>query len=298
MIYGMVAWTALVIGLSLWHDALLGWRPGGHRKALERLVPFVDKERERAALLGVPFRLWAGARLTLAVAAIWFGVLSGIPVLMAIAVLVGIYGLPWAIADVLLTRRIQMTDELIIVLESVADRVERGGVLFDVALRDVARNPEWHLRTLFTPLVAADSVLDALGEAIASTRFALAQRFYVILVACLARSTEAAVRTLRAEVRHLRREVERLSEMQSIKAAHRVTIAIIGLVILFVFWLTDRQPEMNVLDRTLAGQVLLVVALGVFALSAAAMNRLSQLREPLEWDVRRARQVFRTMRRG
>lgn len=299
MSFVLLAGTAVLLGLALWHDALSGWRPVSSRTVADRLVPIIDRERDLASLLSVPFRLWATLRLVVAGGALWMAVATGIPVILALGTLVGLHALPWAVAGLVAARRSAMTRQLAATLLSVGERVERGGVPFDVALRDKARNPDPELRSLLRPLVTADSVDEALVESIAETRFSVAQRAYVILTACRTRSTEALVRTLRnGEVPHLKREAERLDEMRSIRAYHRATVAVLAVLIAAALWWTDQQPAINAFHRTLLGQVLLVVAVAVFALSAAGMTRLSQLRDPLEWDVHVARDLFRKVRRG
>jgi hypothetical protein len=263
-----------------------------------RLRPLLDAERDLAASLGIPFRMWSGIRLTLLALAVLVGMASGVLVIALILILVGTAGIPWLVEDLAASRRSRTNRALVGTVRDIANGLGRIGNL-DAVVREVAQHPRPELRQLLAPLASAQSIEETLVSIAEDSRSSFVEDTCVLLLAGRTRDPRELVRQLREQVvPELEEDIALLDATRAAVVVQRRSAQMIGAVLAILIGAFNTVPALHNFLVSAQGQVTLVIASLIFAGSIAAMGALLRPPRPVRWDVRLVRAELGRLGRG
>jgi Flp pilus assembly protein TadB len=300
MTLDLLAAVALVLGLSAGLAALIGGDqpPSDRRRTVPGwLQPHAERERRVAAAFGIRPRWWFLLRVAALAAVVLIGASTGLPVVILIAVLVGVPGVPWLLEGAVAARELRTARALVQTLRDLSQRLAHSGKPLDTVLRELSTQPRSEVARLLTPLVSAQSVDEAFAEAASTSGSPWVERVYLHVAACRARSRQTLVALLGdLLIPQLEAEIEEAEAVRVRRAGQRATVCVLAGVFFTLVWVLNAQMGLHEFYVTASGQLLVSVGVMVFAASAALMWAREE--KPVRWDVLAARAELERLRRS
>lgn len=296
--YGL---DVLVFGVALLLVARARRWGDGRARAMAGTLRGVMVRREgRLALsFGIPVGWWLGLRALVLGAGVTIGVLSRVPAVMAVAILMGLYGFPWSLEGLAFGRRIGMARDLGESLPHIATRLETTGQSLDAVLRDVASRRQGQAARIFAPLAGARDVDAALAQSVARSGLPEAEDTYMVIATARTRPPQVLGSVLTdVQQPEIETSVEFMEQRRAWKVGERGEALIIAACTGAVYWAMDLMPKVHAFHASAAGQVSLIAATIAFAVVLQRASRQHRMMESSGWDTVAAQRELEKLRRG
>lgn len=247
-----------------------------------------ERERDIAANLGWPWGRWVAVRVTLVAVGVGLGLLSRIWILVLIGALLGLFGFRFALAGRATSRRLRMERAFLGRLRDLRDRMAVGNQSLDTALQEIGRDPGPGLEHVLAPLARGGSVVDNIVEVGRRARSPVVEYACAVLIWTRSRSLDAlieAIDELLLPVGAAQLAVQEESAV-TLTQQRAVTVAMSALM-LVMFVIVIRVDSFRAFYQSLAGNVVLVGVVVIFALLLALLGMIVRVRDWTRWDLRR-----------
>lgn len=257
-------------------------RPAGRRSAL------LERERDLAANLGWNWSRWVAVRLTLVVLGVGLGAVSRIWILVLIGGLLGLVGFRFALAGRAAGRRLRMERAFLGRLRDLRDRMAVGNQSLDSALQELGRDPGPGLEHVLSPLARGGSVVDNIVEVGLRARSPVVEYACAVLIWTRSRSLEALVEAIdelllpvgAAQLAVQEESAVTLTQQRAVTVAMSVLMVVMFVIII-------RVDSFRAFYQSLAGNVVLVGVVLLFALLVALLGLIVRVPDWTRWDLRR-----------
>ncbi|MEO8898938.1 MAG: hypothetical protein ABI352_09175 [Candidatus Dormibacter sp.] len=295
MILSAVGWTTLQLAGLL---VVIACAAGGTAAILDldvrrlgRQRPrwrLLERERDVAANLGWPWRRWVGVRLSLIAAGIALGLLSRIWILAVIGGLLGAFGFRFALAGTAANRRLRMERAFLGRLRDVRDRMAVANQSLDTALQEIGRDPGPGLEYVLAPLARGGSVLDNIVAVGLRARSPVVEYACAVLLWTRSRSLEALIEAIDELLLPVGSAQLAVQEEAAVTLTQQraVTIAMSVLMVV-MFVIVIRVDTFRAFYQSVAGNVVLVSVVILFALLVSLLGLIVQVRDWTRWDLGR-----------
>ncbi|GAC1337005.1 MAG: hypothetical protein NVSMB29_00690 [Candidatus Dormibacteria bacterium] len=254
--------------------------------ARARGLPLLERERDIAAGLGWRPRVWLAARLAATLLGLGLGVVTGIPLLVAVGGLVGFTGFRWALAGRAAARRLAMERAFLGELRNLRDRMAVSNQSLDTALQEIGRNPGSGLAHVLAPLARGGAVADNIVAAGERARSPVVEYACGVLLWSRTRSLDSLIEVIDnvlLEVGEAQLEIEEES-LVTLSQQRAVTLAMSALMTV-MFVAVIRVDVFREYYRTTTGQLVLLSVLLVFASLVTLLGVLVRSGGWTRWDL-------------
>jgi len=257
------------------------------------------RESHLARSFGIGVGWWLALRVVVLGVAVTVGVLSRVPAVIAVAILVGLYGFPWSLEGLAFGRRIGMARDLGTSLPHIATRLDTTGQSLDVVLRDVASRRQGQAARIFAPLANARDIDAALAESVARSGLPEAEDTYMVIATARARPPQLLGSVLTdVQEPEIKTSVEFMEQLRSWKVGDRGEALILASLTGLMYWALDLMPKVHAFHASAAGQMTLIAATVAFAVVLERTSRQHRMAESSGWDTVVARRELEKLRRG
>jgi hypothetical protein len=257
------------------------------------------REGRLAMSFGIPLRWWLVLRALVLLLAVMGGLLSRVPVVMVVAVLVGLFGFPWSLEGLALGRRIAMARDLGKALAHMRTRLDTTGQSLDVVLRDVASRRQGSAARIFAPIATARDVDSVLAQSVSRSGLSVAEDAYMVTACARTRPPQLLGHVIgEIEVPAIDSAVEFMEKSREWRVGERAQAWLLAALSLIVYWVLDQDPKIHAYHASASGQMWLVVSALIFALSLRMLSRQHRMEEPEGWDTITAHRELEKLRRG
>lgn len=257
------------------------------------------REGRLAMSFGIPLRWWLVLRALVLLLAVTGGLLSRVPVVMVVAILVGLFGFPWSLEGQALGRRIAMARDLGKALAHMKTRLDTTGQSLDVVLRDVAFRRQGSAARIFAPLATARDVDGALAESVSRSGLSVAEGTYMVTACARTRPPQVLGHVIgEIEVPAVESAVEFMEKTREWRVGERAQALLLAGLAWVVYWALDQAPKIHAFHTSATGQMWLVVSALIFAVSLRMLSRQHRMEDPEGWDTIAAHRELETLRRG
>lgn len=265
--------------------------PGPLCRGATRLVA---SERAFAAGLGWPARRWLGLRALVLLTGVVAGVVSGVPVLLVLYVFLGATAPRFLLATLVERRRVQQARAFLSFMAQVAERLRARDLELAAVVRAAARDVPHEVAALLAPVAAAGGdVFAVLARQVGRQGSTPLERCCALLQANRERDLGMLSRLIEALVASLEAELDGEDQRVASRAESRWTTAAMGAVVIGFAAVLNTVSGVHDRFQTPQGQLGLVVAMLVFAATAAVMGLLLRSPGMSGWDVERMhRELF------
>ena len=246
--------------------AILDIRPRHATAARTRALPLLERERDIAAGLGWQPRTWLLARAGTTVAGLGLGLITGIPLLIAVGGLCGFAGFRWALAGRAATRRLAMERAFLGQLRNLRDRMAISNQSLDTALQELGRSAGGPVAQVLAPLARGGSVVGNLVEVGERSRSPVVEYACGVLIWSRTRSLDSLIEVIDnvlLEVGEAQLAIEE-EALVTLSQQRAVTLAMGGLMTV-MFLAIIRVELFREYYRTTTGQLVLLAVLLIFA---------------------------------
>ena len=259
--------------------------PGWARRIAGRLV---ESEREFASGLGWPQRRWFALRGVVLVCGLVLGVMSGVPVLIALDSLLGATVLRFILSAVTERRRVIQARAFLTFMTAIGDRLGARGLELAAVVRAAAAEVPHEVEALLAPVASAGAdVFGVLVAQVERARSAPLERCCAVLLSNRDRDLGMVARLIREEVGALEAELDTEDLRVAARAESRWTILVMGAVVLGFAALLNQVPDLHAVLVTGRGQLGLITSMAIFAVTATVMGVLLRAPGMSRWDLRR-----------
>ena len=257
------------------------------------------REGRLAVSFGIPLRWWLALRAVILVVSVTAGVVSRVPVLIAIAVLGGIFIVPWSLEGLAYRRRIDMARDLGKALEHTNTRLDTTGQSLDVVLRDVASRGQGHASRIFAPLVGARDVDAALADSTAASGLPVAEDAYMVVACARTRPPQVVSSVINdIEVPAIENDVTSMEKTLEWRVGERAQALLLLVLPVLAYFVFDQMPNVHAYHASANGQFWLVVSASIFAASVHVLSRNHRMEESEGWDTVAAHRELEALRHG
>jgi hypothetical protein len=256
---------------------------------------FVERERDLAAAMSVPWRTWLVIRATVLVGALMLGLMAGVATLAVLLLLVALFGVRFALAGRAAKRRLAADRAFLAQMHIVRDRIGVANQSLDTALQDVARNPGRELAYILAPFQQSGSTSANIVACASRSRSAVIECACAVMLWSRTRSLDALLDVMDhvlfpvAEAQ-LALEEESLVTLSQQRA---VSFAMAGLM-LFMFLSIVRVDSFRVYYQTATGTIVLLLVVVLFAALLALLGKIARVATWTRWNVGRMAQEERS----
>lgn len=261
---------------------------GGEVIAAKPRYSLVDRERDYATSIGMPFRTWAALRILLIVIGGFIGYGSQLPVIAALALAASV-GFPvWVVRYRASKRIVKQNEAAKQRLQQIVSQVSQARIPVDQALRQMASDAPPSLAEVLAPLRGTSDLRDALVEVAEIGRTPELEQ--IVMQLLLARSRDP--RTMLESIEEVL--IPRLDgdlavdrNLDKLLSGQRWnTIMMVGITGA-LFLIFDSTESFHTFYASILGQVSLVVAILIVTGMVALLNRLTRPPTRVRWVVRR-----------
>ena len=281
----LVAGVALALACGLALAALI---LGAEVPAVQRRSPaFLERERDLAVALGVPWRIWLIARAATLAAGLLVGALSGVWLLVPVLAVAAFVGGRFAVGGHAARRQLRMERSFLAQLRVLRERMALAHQSLDTALLELAAVPPPELAHVLAPLRAGGSIADNIVACGLRSRSALVEQCCAVLLWARTRSLDAlidAIDTVLLPVGEAQLAVEEES-LVTLTQQRAVTFAMAALLAVMLATLL-RVDSFRAYYGTPTGTLVLLVALVLFAVLTAAVGRIVHVTRWTRWDLK------------
>ena len=258
------------------------------RRGSRRASPLLERERDLAANLGWRWRTWVAVRLSLIAAGVGLGVVSRIWILVLIGGLIGTVGFRFALAGRAASRRLSMERAFLGRLRDLRDRMAIGNQSLDTALLEIGRNPGPDLEYVLAPLAQGGSVLDNIVAVGLRARSPVVEYACAVLLWTRSRSLDALIEAIDELLLPVGEAQLAVQEEASVTLTQQRSVTIAMFVLMLVmFSVVVRVDAFRAYYQSVAGNVVLVLVVLMFALLVGLLGLIVRVRDWTRWDLRR-----------
>lgn len=280
----LVVGVALVLACGL---ALAAVVLGADLPSIQRRSPaLLERERDLAVALGVPWNVWLGARGTTLAAGLLLGVVSGVWLLVPVLAIGTFVGGRFAVAGQAARRQLRMERSFLAQLRVLRERMALAHQSLDTALLELAAMPPPELAHVLEPLRGGGSIADNIVACGVRSRSALVEQCCAVLLWARTRSLDAlidAIDSVLLPVGEAQLAVEEES-MVTLTQQRAVTFAMAALLAVMLATLL-RVASFRAYYGTPVGTLVLLIALALFAVLTAAVGRIVHVTRWTRWDL-------------
>ena len=280
----LVVGVALVLACGLALSALV---LGAEIPSLRaRMARPAYSERDLAAALGWPWRLWLALRAGSVVAAAALGAISGVWLLVPALVLAAIVGGRFAVAGRAARRQLRMERAFLAQLVALRERMALAHQSLDTALLEIATDPPQELSHVMAPLGGGGSTASSIAACAARSRSALVESCCAVLLLARTRSLDAlidAIDSVLLPVGEAQLAVEEES-LVTLTQQRAVIFAMAGLLAVMLVTLL-RVDSFRAYYATPAGSLVLLIALVLFSVLTVVVGRVVRVDRWTRWDL-------------
>lgn len=259
--------------------------PGWARRSAGRLV---ESEREFASGLGWRQGRWFLLRGLILLAGLVLGVMSGVPVLIALDSLLGATVLRFVLSAVTERRRVLQARAFLTFMTAIGDRLGARGLELAAVVRTAAAQVPHEVDVLLAPVAAAGAdVFGVLVRQVERARSAPLERCCAVLLSNRDRDLGMVARLISEEVATLETELDAEDLRVAARAESRWTVLAMGAVVLAFAALLNQVPSLHAVFLTGRGQLGLITSMAIFAVTATVMGFLLRAPGMSRWDLRR-----------
>jgi hypothetical protein len=265
--------------------AILGVHPlsEGSRR---RTVPVLEHEKDVAAALGWPWRRWIMLRVGTTIAGIIAGATTQIWLLTGLLGVIGFFGVRFLVAGRAARKRLRMERAFLVQLRVLRDRMAIGNQSLDSALLDIGRNPGAELTYVLEPWAEGGSVTGNIVRSGLRSRSPLVEHACAVLIWARTRSLDgliSAIDDVLLPVGEAQLQVEEES-LVTLTQQRAVTFAMSALMTVMFVSLV-RVASFRAYYGTVAGTVVLLIAVGMFFGLIAMLGRIARTARWTRWDL-------------
>jgi hypothetical protein len=283
----LVAGLAIIIGSGCAVTAIILGYEFNPRPRRRRVV-LVEREKDIAAALGVSWRAWATLRLAVIALAIAIGFWSGVWLLIVLLTALAAAGVRFAVAGRAARRRLRMERAFLGQLRVLRERMALAHQSLDTALQEVAAAPGRELEIVFAPLRRGGSVALNLIDCADRSRSPLIESACAVLLWARTRSIDAlidAIDEVLLPIGEAQLAIEEES-LVTLTQQRAVSFAMAALMTLMLGSLL-RVDSFRAYYETAQGTVVLLVAVALFCVLIASVNRIVWVSRWTRWDLHR-----------
>jgi hypothetical protein len=282
----VVGGTALMIGSGLAGTAAI--LDVDIRRVLRRRKPVraVEREKDLAAGLGVPWRTWLSLRLVTAALALFAGWLTGIWMGAIIFGAVALFGLRFSLSGRAASERLRMERAFLAELRHLRDRMAVGNQSLDTALQEIGLKPGRVLRHVLSPLARGGPVVDNIVECAVRSRSPIVEQACIVLIVARTRNLDAlisAIDDVLVPVADAQLAVQE-EALVTLAQQRAVTFAMAGLLG-FMFATVMRVDAFRAYYASAQGLVVLALALALFLALVSLLGRIVAVPTWTRWDM-------------
>lgn len=259
--------------------------PGAARRAVARLV---ESEREFASGLGWAHWRWFVLRGLVLASGLVIGLWSGVPVLIALDVLLGATVLRFVLAALADRRRVVQARAFLTFMTQVSGRLSARDLELAAVVRSAAAEVPHEVSELLAPVAGAGGdVFSVLVRQVERARSAPLEGCCRVLLANRDRDLAMVARLISEEVTALEAELDVEDHRVAARAESRWTILAMGGVVVGFAAVLNGVPSMHQVLVSPRGQLGLCVSMGLFAGAALVMGLLLRSPGMSRWDLSR-----------
>lgn len=257
------------------------------RRSRRRTIPVLEHEKDVAAALGLPWRRWIVLRAVVTLAGVAVGFATQIWLLSLILGVTGFFGVRFLVAGRAARRRLCMERAFLVQLRVLRDRMAIGNQSLDTALQEIGRNPSRELTYVLEPWAQGGSITGNIVTSGLRSRSPLVEHACVVLIWARTRSLDgliSAIDDVLLPVGEAQLQVEEES-LVTLTQQRAVTFAMSALMTVMFVSLV-RVASFRAYYDTVAGTVVLLVALAMFFALIATLGRIARTARWTRWDLR------------
>jgi hypothetical protein len=246
-----------------------------------------QRERDIAAAIGWPWRRWMALRLGAASASILIGIESGVWLLMFALGVVGVAGVPFAIAGHAAKRRLRTDRAFLGQIRELRDRMAIGNQSLDTALTELGRNPEPLLERTLRPLADPGSITANIVECGVRSGSPIVENVCGVLIWARTRSLDALISIIddvilpvgEAQLAVEEESLVTLTQQRAVTFAMAALMAGMMAAIL-------RVDSFRTYYQSAAGSTVLLAVLAIFFTLVWSLGRIIHVSGWARWDLR------------
>ncbi|MBV8195874.1 MAG: hypothetical protein JOY80_10145 [Candidatus Dormibacteraeota bacterium] len=280
----LVGGTSLVLGCGIAVTALIiGVDLPRHR---QHGLAVVERERDIAAALGIPWRTWLVARLGTAAAGLLVGVLTGVWLIAALLLVAAVAGVRFVVGGRAARRQLRMERAFLAQLRVVRERMALAHQSLDTALLEIAAAPGPELEHVLAPLRRGGAIAMNIAECARCSRSPLVEECCAVLLWARTRSLDALIEAIDevllpiGEAR-LAVEEESLVTLTQQRALIFALAALMGVMLASLL----RVESFRAYYESPQGVVVLLVALALFCLLTVAVGKIVRVTHWTRWSL-------------
>ena len=256
--------------------------------SLQKGSALMDRARDQAAAIGMPWRGWVILRVVLLGIGILIGYTSQIPVIAVLAI-AGTLGLPsWIVRMVASRRGLKQHEAAQQRLEQLVGEISRSRIPVNQALHNMAIDAPAALTRILAPLAGSGDIREALIEVAERGRTPEMEQIAMLLL--LARTRDPKVMVANIEdvlLPRLAGDLKVDRNLDKLMTDVRLKAVIMIFVISGLFVFLDTTQSFHSFYGTFLGQVSLMVAILILTGAVMVLNRMTRPPARVRWSVRR-----------
>lgn len=254
----------------------------------QRPVAVVEREKDIAAALGVPWRNWVLLRSSTTLLALLLGLVTGIWALALLLAAVAVFGLRFVLAGRAAMERLRMERAFLGQLRHLRDQMAVGNHSLDTALQEIGLQPGRELQYVLSPLARSGSIAENIVECGVRSRSPLVEQACGVLIVARTRSLDALIAAIDEVLlpvgdAQLAVQEEALVTLSQQRA---VTFAMAALMA-FMFATVIRVEAFRAFYQTPAGMLVLLGAAGIFFVLVGLLGRIVAVPRWTRWSMPR-----------
>lgn len=248
----------------------------------------MDRERDQAAAMGIPFRAWVTMRVVLLAVGVLAGYASQIPVVAVLAV-IGTLALPtWIVRTVASRRVLKQHEAAQQRLEQLVGEISRSRITVNQALHNMAIDAPEALAKILAPLAGSGDVREALIAVAERARTPEMEQIAMLLLLARTRDPSAMVANIQeALLPRLAGDLRVDRNLDKLMMDVRLKAVIMVVVISGLFVFLDTTQSFHAFYGTFMGQISLGVAILIVTGAVMMLNRMTRPPARVRWSVRR-----------
>jgi hypothetical protein len=249
-------------------------------------VTLIEREKDIAAALGWSWRAWWVARIAVAAVALAIGIASGIWLVAVLLAFAGVGGVRFAVAGRAARRRLRLERAFLDQMRVLRDRMAIGNQSLDTALQEIGRNPGQELAGLLLPLTRGGSIVENIVECGVRSRSPIIENACGLLIWARTRSLDALISIIDEVLLPVGEAQLAVAEesLVTLTQQRAVSFAMAALMTL-MFVAIVRVDAFRAYYRSVAGSVVLLIAVAMFAALVASVGRIVGTARWTRWNL-------------
>jgi hypothetical protein len=252
-----------------------------------RRLAILEREKDIAAALGWSWRGWWLVRIVAVALALAIGIASGIWLVAALLAFAGIAGVRFAVAGRAARRRLRLERAFLDQMRVLRDRMAIGNQSLDTALQEIGRNPGKELAGVLRPLARGGSIVENIVECGVRSRSPIIENACGLLIWARTRSLDALISIVDDVLLPVGEAQLAVAEESLVTLTQQRAVAFaMAALMTLMFVAIVRVDAFRSYYRSVPGSVVLLIAVGMFAVLVASVGRIVGTTRWTRWDLR------------